>query len=370
MFISWMILVVTITLIVLFPVNIYLARKIHKIKYLKEMRNKKKSWFISFIPLYITIILFIWNPTNTNIIMLHLFVIVLLGELIYSIVCMCNKKVDFKYGQEITLSICLVVTIIYLGYGYYLAHHVVETHYDVVATKEIGIDKFRIVQITDSHVGATMNGDDFYHYMEKINETNPDIVVVTGDFVDDDTILKDMVRSCEGLGILETKYGVYFVYGNHDKGYYDYRGYGNDELKNELEKNNVVILEDAGVDIPNTNIYLLGRQDKHVKTRISAEDLMKNVDSSKYVVVLDHQPNDYDNEEKAKMDLVISGHTHGGQVFPLQIFDKIVGANNQIYGMERRNNTTFIVSSGIGDWAVKFKTGTVAEYVVIDLLNI
>ena len=51
------------------------------------------------------------------------------------------------------------------------------------------------------------------------------------------------------------------------------------------------------------------------------------------------------------------------------IIDKMIGANNQIYGIEERDNTTFIVSSGIGDWAVKFKTGTLAEYVVIDIKN-
>jgi hypothetical protein len=96
---------------------------------------------------------------------------------------------------------------------------------------------------------------------------------------------------------------------------------------------------------------------------------MTNINQSKYVITLDHQPNDYNNEKDSKMDLVISGHTHGGQIFPLQIIDKIFGANNQIYGVEKRENTTFIVSSGISDWAVKFKTGTKAEYVVIDIIN-
>jgi hypothetical protein len=68
------------------------------------------------------------------------------------------------------------------------------------------------------------------------------------------------------------------------------------------------------------------------------------------------------------MDLVISGHTHGGQMFPLQLFE-LFGANDQIYGIEERGNTTFIVSSGIADWEVKFKTLTVSEYVVIDIKN-
>ena len=252
-----------------------------------------------------------------------------------------------------------------MGLGDYAAHHVVETHYDVEATKDLGVDSFRIVQVTDSHIGATMNGDTFYNYMLDINKTNPDIVVVTGDFIDDDTSMKDLIRASEGLGALKTKYGVYFVYGNHDKGYFHNR---NKELREELTKNNVIILEDEGLDIVG-NIYLLGRQDKQTRTRDTAQKLMEKVDKDKYVIVLDHEPNDYDNEKDAKMDLVISGHTHGGQVFPLMIIDKMISANNQIYGIEKRDDTTFIVSSGIGDWAVKFKTFTKAEYVIIDIHN-
>ena len=366
---SWIALVVTITLIVLVPVNIYLATRLHKINYLKEMKNKKLSWLISYTPLYITLILLIWNATNANIIILHYFFIVLLGHFIYSIVCLCKRKIELKNGREITFIICTIVTVLYLGYGYYVAHHVVETHYDVIATKDIGVDKFRIVQITDSHVGATMNGDTFYNYMLKINDTNPDIVVITGDYIDDETSYEDMVKSCSGLGALKTKYGVYYVYGNHDKGYFNRRNYGDKELREELTKNNVIILEDEGIDIPDTNIYLYGRQDRTVKDRKQAEEITKDIDLNKYIIVLNHQPNDYDNESNAKIDLVLSGHTHGGQVFPLQIIDGMFGMNNQIYGIETRDKTTFIVSSGIGDWEVKFKTGTKAEYVIIDITN-
>jgi predicted MPP superfamily phosphohydrolase len=362
---SWFLLVLTVTLVVLVPVNFYIAAKIYRFNIIKNIKNKYLKIAASLIFLYITIILLIWNATNANIIVLHFFFILLLGEIIYSIVCMCKRKVNFKFGQEITVAISLLVTIIYLGYAYYVAHNVIETHYEVIATKDIGVDNFRIVQISDSHIGATMNGDTFYKYMEDINKTNPDIVVITGDFIDDDTKDKDLIRACEGLGALKTKYGVYYVFGNHDKGYFSDRSI---ELRENLEKNNVVILEDKGIDIVG-NIYLIGRQDKQTRSRDTAEELMKSVSSDKYTIVLDHQPRDYENEEKAGMDLVISGHTHGGQVFPLQIIERMTGANDKLYGLETRNNTTFIVSSGIGNWAVKFKTGTVAEYVVIDIKN-
>ena len=365
---TWFLLILTITIVVLIPVNIYIGIQLSKIDIVKKIKNKYLKLLVSSVFFFLTIILLIIDSINANFIMLHFFFILLLGNIIYSIVCMFKRKTTLKHGPEITLLVSLIVTIVYLGYGYYVAHHVVETHYEVVAAKDIGVDSFRIVQITDSHIGATMDGDKFYNYMKDINETNPDIVVVTGDYVDDDTKYDDMVRACEGLGILDTKYGVYFVYGNHDKGYFDYRGYGNKELREELEKNNVIILEDEGLDIVG-NIYLLGRKDRQTAGRKTAIELMEGIDSNKYVIDLNHQPTDYENEKNAKIDLVISGHTHGGQVFPLQIIDKMFGMNNQIYGLETRDDTTFIVSSGIGDWAVKFKTGTVAEYVVIDIKN-
>lgn len=365
---GWLLLFLTISLVVLIPINIFIARQIYKCDFIKKIKNKYLKIAVSLLFFYITIILYIIDFVNANIIMIHFFFVLAFTKLIYMLLCMWKKKPKLKLGQEITIVVSIIITAIYLSYGYYVAHNVVETHYEIISKKDLGVDSFRIVQITDSHVGATMDGDQFYDYMLEINKTNPDIVVVTGDYVDDDTSLEDMKKACEGLGALKTKYGVYFAYGNHDKGYFDYRGYNNEDLKIELAKNDVTILEDEGLDIVG-NIYLFGRRDKHEKNRQSADYFMKNIDQNKYVIVLDHQPNDYKNESEANIDLVISGHTHGGQVFPLQIVDKIFGANNQIYGIEERKNTTFIVSSGIGDWRVKFKTGALAEYVVIDIKN-
>ena len=87
----------------------------------------------------------------------------------------------------------------------------------------------------------------------------------------------------------------------------------------------------------------------------------------KYAVILDHQPNDYKNQAEAKVDLVLSGHTHGGQLFPLNKVGEWIGANDRTYGYERRGSTDFIVTSGLSDWAIKFKTGTKSEFVVIDI---
>ena len=327
-----------------------------------KIPNRLLRVFLSLIPIILMSIGFMIDLINTIVVYVHFFFIALFIELILLIV---KKKRSVK--PYLSLIISVIITTIWLGYGYYLAHHVVRTNYTIYTEKDLGVDNFRIVQITDSHIGSTMDGDLFASYIKQINNVDPDIAVITGDFIDDDTTYKDMVKSCQALGNLKTKYGVYFVYGNHDKGYYKYREFDEDKFREELFKNNVTILEDAYASIK--NVVLIGRQDAQVKERLSAVDLTKNIDNSKYIIMLDHEPTDYNNEVLSNSDLVISGHTHGGQLIPLNIIDKIIKVNDNIYGLKKKGNTTFIVSSGIGDWAVKFKTGTKAEYVVIDIRN-
>ena len=85
------------------------------------------------------------------------------------------------------------------------------------------------------------------------------------------------------------------------------------------------------------------------------------------MIVLDHQPVEYDKEADTKVDLVLNGHTHGGQLFPFNQVGKWIKANDLVYGHEKRKNTDFIVTSGISDWAIKFKTGTKSEFVIINI---
>ena len=340
---------------------IYLTYTIYHLSFFKTNRVSRIAMIIFLMILAIFAYL---DLINTVVVFLEL----TLTLLIFRHLAFIFKKVAKKeLSYTLVFCIALAFTTIYMGYGYYLAHHVYETKYEIKVEKNIGTTNFRIAQITDSHIGATMNGDKFISYMEEISSKNPDIVVVTGDFIDDDTSKEDMVKACSGLGKLKTKYGVYFVYGNHDRGYYDNRGYETSDLEAELAKNGVIILKDETIDITDY-ITLIGREDNRVKTRKSMDSLLEHVDKAKYLIVLVHEPNDYDNEAKAQVDLVLSGHTHGGQIFPLGYVGLIIGANDGFYGLEKRDNTNFIISSGIGDWAIKFKTGAISEYVIIDLI--
>ena len=123
----------------------------------------------------------------------------------------------------------------------------------------------------------------------------------------------------------------------------------------------------------NDKFYLIGRKDfseeKELKRkRQTMPELTASLDKNKYMIVLDHQPADFKNQAKSGVDLVLCGHTHGNQLFPFNQVGKWIGANDLVSGYERKDKTDFIVSSGISDWAIRFKTGTKSEYLMVDIL--
>lgn len=317
------------------------------------LKDKKKviAWCLSFIP--IIIVFSVFNMVNALIIVLHYALILIVVNLIMLIL---KKK-----SNNLLVLISVLLTIIYFGYGAYESYHISETKYDINTSKDVS--DLKIIQIADTHVGATFDGKGFASRIKKISEIEADIFVITGDFIDDDTTKEDMIDACSALSLLHPKYGVYFVNGNHDRGYYS-RDYSYEDLTNELVKNNVKVLIDEVVEI-NDDYVLVGREDRQY-SRKDIKELVSEVDKSKYIIDLNHQPNDYNNEQ-GQVDLVLSGHTHGGQLFPLQYVGKMIGANDETYGLHKRKNTNFIVNSGMSSWAIDFKTGTHSEYVIINI---
>lgn len=141
----------------------------------------------------------------------------------------------------------IIITILYMSWGWYQAHNVWQKDYTIQTDKVVG--SIKLALIADSHTGITFDGDGFAEHVKEIQGQNPDAVLIAGDFVDDDTSLIDMKKCCEALGTLDTKYGVYYVFGNHDKGYYasERRGYDGDDIIAELTKNGVTVLQDQTV---------------------------------------------------------------------------------------------------------------------------
>ena len=344
---------------------IYLVSRFHRFSFVKQIAEKHKvlSWFVAVIPVALVACSYFYNMSTMIVLMIHLFVAFLLCDIVFSLIRKVSGK-DFRYDYQ--GGIAILLTVLYLGVGWYNAHNVRQTDYTIHTDKNLGKNSVRVVGFADSHLGITLDGEKFSEQMKQIQQTNPDIVVVAGDFVDDNSDKDDMIASCRAMGELNPTYGVYFVLGNHDEGYFNRRNFTAQELRDELEKNHVTVLEDEIILI-NNNIYLIGRKDKSTQDRKDIETLTAKLDKSMYSIVLDHQPNDYDAEIASGADLVFSGHTHGGHIFPAGLIGLAMGANDRIYGKEIRENTTFVVTSGISGWAIPFKTGTFSEFVVIDI---
>ena len=345
----------------------FVVKRLTEFPFLRRLPPRKAYLFSFLILAVVLTAVSLWSGIwNGMIVFIHLLLLWLICEGIFRLAAVLLKKPFVGYRAGIA-AVC--VTICYLAAGFYAVHHVWRTAYTFETEQSLGLPSLRIVGFSDSHVGTTFHADRFNEFVAQMNAEQPDLVVIVGDFVDDSTGYADMAESCRALGQLKTKYGVYYVFGNHDKGYYgNHRGYGEEELIKNLQENNVTVLQDDVVPIT-ANAVLCGRQDAERKSRMSMEELTGNFGDDIFSIVLDHQPNDYAAQAAAGAGLVISGHTHGGQFFPIIHAGEWISANDMTYGTKQIGQTRFIVSSGISNWAFRFKTGCISEYFVIDLIE-
>ncbi len=328
--------------------------------------NKKIQYAIASIPVLALIVLALFKMVPTVIVTMYLMIVWMICDLVGVIIRKFTKK---RVKVYIAGIVAIVLTASFFVYGYINAHNIIKTDINVETDKAIKTSQkpLKIAMFADSHVGTMFDGKEFKKISQDIMKNNPDIVVVCGDYVDDDTTRKEMLDATKALGEMKPKYGTYMIFGNHDDPYFHYRDFSTDELRQELAKNGVTLLEDDVKKICD-GFYLVGRRDKFDKKRIPIGKLMKDIDTNKnFTLLLDHQPNDFDAEAKAKPDLVLCGHTHGGQLFPLGRFTDLFHTNDCRYGTVKRDGTTFFTSSGIAGWGMPFKTDAVSEYVIANV---
>ena len=351
---------------------LYLCNRVGKFAVFKSREKQKRRIVWSALVVFglFGAIGLIINFINAIVCAVYFAMFWLVSDLLFYVVERVLRKPFDKYYAG---AFAVFASITALSLGWYLNHHVWPTSYTIATNKNI--KNIKVVMFADSHIGTTFRAEGFKKHIEAMQAQNPDVVVVAGDFVDDDTSRDDMIATSKALGNMKTTYGVYFAFGNHDNGYYGpaHRGFSGRELVAELEKNGVKVLKDES-ELIGDMFYIIGRRDFSVEkerggARKPMAELIGELDKSKYMIVIDHQPTDYQNQAKAEVDLVLSGHTHGGQLFPFNQVGKWIGANDFVYGHEKREKTNFIVTSGLSDWAIKFKTGCKSEYVVVNLKN-
>ena len=151
---------------------------------------------------------------------------------------------------------------------------------------------------------------------------------------------------------------VFACLGNHDY----YAGEPNSEKF--YRDAGIKLLRDATIDLGN-GITLIGRDDRTNKRRKPLKDLMSGVDRNNYLILLDHQPYHLEDAERNGVDFQFSGHTHDGQVWPVNWIEKAIYEDS--YGPLMKGHTFYYVSSGLGIWGGKFRIGTQSEYCVVTI---
>jgi predicted MPP superfamily phosphohydrolase len=226
-----------------------------------------------------------------------------------------------------------------------------------------GDPHLRIVMVSDIHLGTLIAKRRADYLTEKINSLHPDIILLAGDVVDED--LKPVIRRNlgENLRNLKSKLGVYAIPGNHE-----YIG-GAPEAIKYLRDHAIIVLQDSTVFIDH-RFYLAGRDDRDKprftgKPRKPIKEVMQDVDKNYPVIMMDHQPFRFDDVVAQGVDLQLSGHTHHGQLWPLNY---ITNAMYEVsWGYKLKGNTHFYVSSGFGSWGPPVRLGNRPEIVLINL---
>ncbi|MBN1198608.1 MAG: metallophosphoesterase [Bacteroidales bacterium] len=220
-----------------------------------------------------------------------------------------------------------------------------------------------IVMASDIHLGTIIASRKANRLVEKINAMNPDLVLFAGDIVDED--LAPVINNNLGnaLSRIKSRLGVYAITGNHE-----YIG-GVDKAVNYLKDHGINMLRDTAVFLEN-HLYLVGRDDRDKprftgKPRKEIEELLAKIDTSFPVILMDHQPFNLARHAQMGIDLQLSGHTHDGQLWPLNyLIDAIYEVS---WGYKKIENTHFYVSSGYGTWGPPLRLGNRPEIVKINL---
>ncbi|MCI8505503.1 MAG: metallophosphoesterase [Lachnospiraceae bacterium] len=261
----------------------------------------------------------------------------------------------------------VLITGLMLGYGAFNMGRAVRTEYQIETAKELD-ETYKLVLITDTHYGTIQSKEVLKEKAEEISGEEPDVVVLAGDIVEEDTSKEDMEEVFQVLGSIKSRYGVYYVYGNHDRQpYTNQPTYEDSELADAVRKNGIVILEDQAVEL-GSDLLLAGRADAawgNVTGRASPEEILRRADKERFIIMADHQPIEAAENGAAGVDLLISGHTHAGQMWPIGLFSELFGTLN--YGEYQEGNCRVIVSSGFTGWGYPFRTEEHCEYVVIEI---
>jgi len=360
--------------------NFYIAKKINLLISLHFTPNKIvfAGIYISFI--IISLIIIFLPPTSSvnriihivgcyfmavSMYMLMFFLVtdlfILLGKNTNIIQPAMLNGTRFYSGLAVVLLSAAIIC-----YGAYNDNKIEFVSYEI-QLKDAVMNNMKIILISDSHLGSVNNTEkNLERIVQGINNLAPDIVCIPGDIFNDNINgIRNPDRAIALLKSIESTYGVYASLGNHD------RGNTFDQMVSFLERSNIKLLNDEYVII-DERLALFGRIDSSPLggfgnlQRQDISDLIASVGKNMPVVIMDHDPANI-KEYGSDVDLILSGHTHGGQVFPATLFRNIIFTVGYGYYQKDGNSPQVIVTSGVGAYGPPMRIGTNNEIVSVIL---
>lgn len=269
-------------------------------------------------------------------------------------VMIMNRRTFFKkvFGS--------LITFIGLGGGTYYYAHKIEPSMLKIQQENIflhtippSFHKFKIIQFSDTHLGFQYDLSQLKNLVKKINELNPNIIVFTGDLLDEPQSFQHSDDLINILKRLRSTDGNYWIYGNHDHG-----GYGTDIVLNIMKSAHFTLLKNSHTVIERNNerIILSGIDDM-ILGKPNLETALQQTNIDLFTILLAHEPDFADIAKEFPIDLQLSGHSHGGQVrlpFIGHLYTPIY-AEKYIAGKYMLDNLVLYVNKGIGTTRLPFR---------------
>lgn len=351
--------------------NIYLYFKIKNL--ISLILNKKINNFIKncIIILIISLIIIMFLSFSINVSIIKIISNYYLGFMLYftlifimmDIIKLFMKLFKFVISRKFDLYLNIVFIVILslvLIVGIYNDNTINVVNYDINISKDRSLgNNLKIALVSDLHIGYNFSCDYYQKMVNIINSKNPDLILIVGDIFDNPKDeLKNINDYINIMKKLNSKYGTFATLGNHDV-------ISNINMVKEYIKSmNITLLQDENV-IVNEDVNLIGINTNHITKLNSYSDILSNVDLNKPSIVMVHEPINIEELMNNNIDLIVSGHTHNGQTFPLNLVVNEIYYN--AYGIKNKNNTTSIVTSGVGLWGPKIRIGTKSEIVFINM---
>ncbi len=291
--------------------------------------------------------------------------------LVYDILYGLAKLAGIRDGfLQITLdgTIVPVLCVLHLLYGVIVAKRIVTTSYKIPVNHPLPDGNLRILQLSDMHPGRFQTGRLMKRLYAIVENTKPDMIVLTGDIFDEFTQPSKFEEYCKFFAETKPRYGTWYVFGNHDADWHWRRpDHTKEDICRKFAEAGVHILEDECAVICDRMIRVAGRRDQS-EERLAPEELLGKGFAG-LTVLLCHEPVELKACAEAGADVTFAGHTHGGQVFPLGFLMKHVTRTHEMNdGIEEILPGKYVVvSCGVGTWGYPVRTEGKSEIVLVDI---